>query len=188
MAKRSGAAGEKKKQGKLDRLVREHLHLVYREAALVMRRRGGDGCEWDDLVQEGALGLMQALDGWDGKRPLENYARMRVRGAMLDSLRDYNKTRYKQIRKIIPLEDIPEPTDGVPLPPADAERRELIPLLKRGLSRTQRIIFDAYFIEGIFQREIAAIVGRSQSNVARVIDAMVQRWRHILGTDGRRKK
>jgi RNA polymerase sigma factor for flagellar operon FliA len=43
----------------------------------------------DDLVQVGCIGLIQALDGFDPRAgaSFETYARLRIRGAMLDELR-----------------------------------------------------------------------------------------------------
>lgn len=42
----------------------------------------------DDLVQEGVIGLAEALDRYDADRgPVASYCRLRVRGAMIDALR-----------------------------------------------------------------------------------------------------
>lgn len=43
----------------------------------------------EDLLQCGVIGLMQALDSWkvDGGASFETWARLRIRGAMLDELR-----------------------------------------------------------------------------------------------------
>jgi RNA polymerase sigma factor for flagellar operon FliA len=43
----------------------------------------------DDLIQVGCIGLIQALDGFDPRMgaSFETYARLRIRGAMLDELR-----------------------------------------------------------------------------------------------------
>jgi RNA polymerase sigma factor for flagellar operon FliA len=48
----------------------------------------GDGLG-DDLIQAGCIGLIQALDGFDPRAgaSFETYARLRIRGAMLDELR-----------------------------------------------------------------------------------------------------
>ena len=43
----------------------------------------------DDLVQEGVIGLLAALDRFDDERGVkfETFAEQRVRGAMIDALR-----------------------------------------------------------------------------------------------------
>jgi len=63
----------------------------------------------DDLLQCGAMGLVQALDSWDPKRnvPFEAWARLKIRGAMLDELRrqDYLskdcRRRFKALRHAV---------------------------------------------------------------------------------------
>src|SRR5580692_8017041 len=63
----------------------------------------------DDLLQCGAMGLMQALESWDQTRgvPFEAWARLRIRGAMLDELRrqDYLskdcRRRWKALQKAV---------------------------------------------------------------------------------------
>jgi RNA polymerase sigma factor for flagellar operon FliA len=61
----------------------------------------------DDLLQCGAMGLLQAMESWDPGRgvPFEAWARLRIRGAMLDELRrqDYLskdcRRRWKALQK-----------------------------------------------------------------------------------------
>jgi len=61
----------------------------------------------DDLLQCGAIGLLQALETWDPSRkvPFEAWARLKIRGAMLDELRrqDYlskeSRRRWKALQK-----------------------------------------------------------------------------------------
>ena len=63
----------------------------------------------DDLLQCGSMGLMQALDSWDSGRgtPFEAWARLRIRGAMLDELRrqDYLskecRRRWKALQRAV---------------------------------------------------------------------------------------
>jgi RNA polymerase sigma factor (sigma-70 family) len=67
-----------------DRLVVSQLGLVRSVAS----RYGGLGLEYDDLVQEGSLGLLDAIERYDASRgvPFERFARFRVRRAILDAL------------------------------------------------------------------------------------------------------
>jgi RNA polymerase sigma factor for flagellar operon FliA len=61
----------------------------------------------DDLQQCGSMGLMQALESWDPTRgvPFEAWARLRIRGAMLDELRRQDtlskecRRRWKALQK-----------------------------------------------------------------------------------------
>ncbi|MCM3128739.1 MULTISPECIES: FliA/WhiG family RNA polymerase sigma factor [unclassified Paenibacillus] len=80
-----------KEQGDLDarnQLIEKHLHIVqYVSSRLAVGLP--KNVSKDDLESNGALGLMDALDKFDYKRGLqfETYASWRVRGAILDGLR-----------------------------------------------------------------------------------------------------
>src|SRR5215469_15373032 len=60
---------------------------------------------FDDLVHAGILGLIDAVDKFDPARnvQLKSYARFRIRGAILDSLRQMDwspRSRRRQARRI----------------------------------------------------------------------------------------
>lgn len=71
-------------RGARDRLVVAHLGLVREVAA----RYRGAGLPFDDLVQEGSLGLLEAIDRYDPYRGAEfaSFARFRVRRAIRNAL------------------------------------------------------------------------------------------------------
>lgn len=71
-----------------DQLVEAHLDLV-RQLAVRVARRLPPSFELDDLVQQGCLGLLQAADRYDPdlNSSFDAYARPRIKGAMLDSIR-----------------------------------------------------------------------------------------------------
>ncbi len=78
----------KKKPSKED-LIRQHAPLVKKIAYHLMARLPAS-VEVDDLIQVGLIGLMDALERFDGNQgaQFESYATQRIRGAMLDDLRD----------------------------------------------------------------------------------------------------
>jgi len=63
----------------------------------------------DDLLQCGSMGLLQAMENWDPGRsvPFEAWARLRIRGAMLDELRRQDtlskecRRRWKALQKAL---------------------------------------------------------------------------------------
>ena len=80
--------------------IEEYLPLV-RAIAGRIRRRLPTNVELDDLVQEGLIGLNEALERFEqGQHPnFEAYACRRIEGAMLDALRkDDPLTRDERIR------------------------------------------------------------------------------------------
>lgn len=72
-----------------ERLLLEHLSLVRHVAKSIHARLPQHVC-LDDLIQAGVLGLIQAIDKYDSTKnvQLKSYAQFRIRGAILDNLRD----------------------------------------------------------------------------------------------------
>ena len=70
-------------------VVGDHLGLVRSIAARYL----GYGLEFDDLVQEGSIGLLDAIDRYDPSRgiPFDLYARFRIRGAIRNALTDQSR-------------------------------------------------------------------------------------------------
>jgi RNA polymerase primary sigma factor len=78
---RAARAGDRKAR---ERVIREHGKLVRSTAT----RYTGLGLPFEDLVQEGAIGLLEAVDAWEEERgaSFETFARWHVRRAMTDAL------------------------------------------------------------------------------------------------------
>jgi RNA polymerase sigma factor (sigma-70 family) len=76
-------------QGARERLVASHLDMV---RAIASRYRGM-GLSFDDLVQEGCIGLLEAIDRYDPARGagFDAFARFRVRRAIRNSLTDRSR-------------------------------------------------------------------------------------------------
>jgi RNA polymerase sigma factor FliA len=76
------------------------LPLV-RHMALQLRRRLPAHVETDDLVSLGVIGLLDAVRKFDRRRhvKIESYARYRIRGAILDGLRDWDNASRDLRRK-----------------------------------------------------------------------------------------
>lgn len=72
-----------------DRLVTAHVGLV-RSMAIRLAQRLPAQVELDDLISVGTMGLIDAAERYRPSTgvPFEAFARRRVRGAMLDALRD----------------------------------------------------------------------------------------------------
>ncbi len=78
---RAARAGDRKAR---EQVVREHGRLVRG----ISSRYVGLGVPFDDLVQEGTLGLLEAVEAWDESRgtSFETFARWHVRRAVTDAL------------------------------------------------------------------------------------------------------
>ncbi|MCL5671656.1 MAG: FliA/WhiG family RNA polymerase sigma factor [Acidobacteria bacterium] len=81
------------------------LPLVKR-VALQMRGRLPAHVELDDLVSEGTVGLIDAVRKFDPAKgvTIESYARYRIRGSILDSLRDQDHASRDMRRRIKKVE------------------------------------------------------------------------------------
>ena len=78
-------------KGQLDRdaLIRQHVPLV-RRIAHHMIAKLPPNVELDDLIQVGMMGLAEALSRYETAQGVqfETFASQRIRGAMLDELRE----------------------------------------------------------------------------------------------------
>ena len=76
-----------------DSISPELLSLVKR-TALHLKGRLPKNVELDDLMQSGLEGLVQAMNAFDKARniSLEQFAKSRIRGAMLDDVRRLSQT------------------------------------------------------------------------------------------------
>lgn len=80
--------------------IENFLPLV-RLIARILRHRLPSNVEYDDLFQDGCIGLMEALRTYrPGKgSELRGWATLRIRGAMLDGLRERADISREQIKK-----------------------------------------------------------------------------------------
>jgi RNA polymerase sigma factor for flagellar operon FliA len=86
-----------------EKLILEHLPQV-RLVARKIHERLPDSVCFDDLLSAGVIGLIQAIDNFDPRQnvKLKTYAEFRIRGSILDSLRDTDwapRLKRKQARE-----------------------------------------------------------------------------------------
>jgi RNA polymerase sigma factor FliA len=99
-AREASAKNESERRRERDELTLRLIGLV-RRVALEMRDRLPAHVDVDDLVSAGTLGLMEAVKRFEsGKQvKIETYARYRIRGAILDALRDLDPASRDMRRK-----------------------------------------------------------------------------------------
>jgi RNA polymerase sigma factor FliA len=87
-----------------DRVVK--LLPLVRRVALNMRGHLPAHVELDDLISDGTVGLIDAVRKFDPARgvTIESYARYRIRGAILDSLRDQDHASRDMRRRMKKIE------------------------------------------------------------------------------------
>ena len=74
-----------------------YMPLVHSIASMVSGKGLPPNIEYDDLVSDGSIGLMKAWENFDPKRGVkfETYASYRIRGEILDGLKNYNPVPYR---------------------------------------------------------------------------------------------
>ncbi|WP_095210139.1 sigma-70 family RNA polymerase sigma factor [Endozoicomonas ascidiicola] len=93
MQQLKGLSAYKQQSGNATRddLIKGHLGLVKKVALHIAGALGGDVPK-DDLLQAGMMGLLDAASKYEPSRqiPFEQYARIRIRGAVIDELRQWD--------------------------------------------------------------------------------------------------
>lgn len=81
-----------------DQLAARNMGLVH----AVARRYEGQGLDYDELVQEGAIGLLRALERYDPERgaKLSTYATHIIRGKIVRALREQNGVIRKPVNVV----------------------------------------------------------------------------------------
>lgn len=92
-----------------ERLMLQHYSLVRTIAGRLVRRLPAS-VDVNELIQEGFIGLIEAIDRFDPSRsvPFKAYAEIRIRGAMVDKLRNIDHVPRSVRRKYAELQNTRE--------------------------------------------------------------------------------
>ncbi|MDR3309865.1 MAG: sigma-70 family RNA polymerase sigma factor [Oscillospiraceae bacterium] len=164
-------------------LSEEEIALRYaklvRRCARPFFLQGGDG---EDLIQEGMLGLLSAIRGFDPARgvPFEAFAELCVRRRIISAVK---KGSLGSLPGTLPLEagetrfaaDTERVSDPEELVLARERAREMKSRIEADLSKFEREVARLY-LDGLTYDEIGHAVGRN----AKSIDNAVQRIRRKL--------
>lgn len=79
------------------KMLEQYMPLVNSIASMVSGKGLPPNIEFDDLVSDGVIGLMKAWNNFDPNRGVkfETYASYRIRGEILDGLKNYNPVPYR---------------------------------------------------------------------------------------------
>lgn len=184
-----------------DALVEQHLPLVYWLAGRIASRHRDVSAEHDDLVQEGAVALIGAIERYrpQGGASLAGYVTFRIRGAMLDYLRSrqgWSRYRHARVAEFtslstlvydddhgvgmtleatIPDERLPDPDERL----AEADERAALCAAVARLPERERQIVTWYYT-GRMQDSIGAHLGISQSRVSQIRSRAIRRLRAAM--------
>jgi RNA polymerase sigma factor for flagellar operon FliA len=183
--------------------IRGYLPLVHQVVAAYSRRLPAN-VQRDDLLSAGVFGLVDSLRRRrEGSDAFEPYARVRIRGAVVDELRaqDWLSRRARDAAGAahaagddlppvhVSLTDLPtvEATLDVRAANDSPEDRLVAALDRRVLARAldalperERLIVAQHFFDGLRLREIAASLGVSEPRVSQILSRALERLRAFL--------
>lgn len=192
-------------QGNID--PAEHVGIVYAIAA-TLRKKMPPHVDVDDLVGDGMVGLLQAAAAFDPAKGVSfaSYAGRRVRGAMLDGLRDRDHiSRSHRARLAAAGRDAPRVV-SIDAPMArdgdghvadlgemlsDVRHREKhiaasgqLAELLAPLGCLERVVLRLRYGHGWSLLDIGEFVGLSESRIQQISKASMARLRDAAGLDG----
>ena len=180
---------EFKEQGNLDsrRLLIEHYQpLVFKVTA---RWRANDAVIMD-LVQEGTVGLIEAVESYDHRRGVafSLFAAHRIRGRMLNYLDREGKLVYEYIDAAAgDGQDLQGPSHQVIDPTADvshqAEQNFLTEQVKKAMDRLppkEQLVVSGVFLEEREPKQLAEALDISVSHLYRLQKQGIRRMRGML--------
>ncbi len=224
-----------------NQLMEVYMPIVKHNAERIRTRLPGN-VELDDLIQVGAIGLMDAINGFDIARGVkfETFCSARVCGAILDGLRSMdwvprqvrtNATKMKEkIREMegrlgrqprdteiaqelsMPLDEVQRIVRDTQMttltsldkkwaqndssrtlreidvlvdrrdedPSAKLQNADLIRVVTKGLSQSERLIIILYYYENLTMKEIGATLNLSESRVSQMHTAIMRRLQDQL--------
>ncbi len=124
-----------------EQMVEKHVPLVKRVAYHLMGRMPSS-VQLDDLIQAGIVGLLEAINNYDGSKgaSFETYARIRIQGAMIDEVRrgDWTpRSVYRKARQLAEATHAVEAREG-----REARPEEVAAELGIDLDAYNRILRD----------------------------------------------
>ncbi len=180
--------------------IRRHIPLVRTVVASFARRLPANVLR-DDLVAAGVLGLVDSLrkNGGDDSPTFESYARIRIRGAILDELRaqDWLPRRarwaaegktghHPTVVAVIGLDETVERTA------ADANVKDAATMLEevddaRQLAEVvdllpvrERVIVRMHYFQGARFKDIGAALGVSEPRISQLHTRAIKQLRKLL--------
>ena len=181
-------------QGVPSALILRNQSWVRKQAQAFMRHLPSN-VEKADLIQVGLIGVAQAALSfvWEGDRETEEakeafvrYARMRVKGAMLDELRQRDHLGRAQRRKVKVIEVSPahEPATAKDEVEARVDTGMLMRRLEKffaTLPERERLVIDSYLGVGMTPVELAQSLEISASRVSQLFRSVCERIGIHLG-------
>ncbi|HEX2572773.1 MAG TPA: sigma-70 family RNA polymerase sigma factor [Polyangia bacterium] len=176
----------------------QYLEMVRRIAGSIVRHLPAH-VDREELISLGYMGLVEARERFDASRgvPFAAFAAMRVRGAMLDGLRQIDvvsrgeRARLRRSNEAASVKRVDfacAESSAAPVAPVDEElasyqQRQLLWKAFRVLSERQRLIVQRYFFEEQPLKTIGKELGLSESRICQIVAEVVDRLRSLVNDE-----
>src|SRR5215217_1342834 len=137
----------------IDQVYALHADGVYRYALYQL----GDWAAAEDVVGEVFLRLLKTIDQYE-------YRGLPLRAYLFRIARNLGIDQQRKLGRLSPLEDVPEPISMSANPAILAEQRlgwEELRQTMETLTEEQRQVVLLRFVEGMDNRQVAEVIGRS---------------------------
>lgn len=167
-------------------LIEENLFLVEALVSGLVRRRPNLRNQREDLIQDGTIGLIEAIDSYSLFRgaSLTTWIVEKVKGALLMAARGYEK-EIQLIVEDLQLDssrfDDLAATANDELPAAEA--RVLVASLLQQLTPRQRDAIELHYLQGLNKVEVAQHMDISESRVRQLIINGLVKLKVLAGSD-----
>jgi RNA polymerase sigma-70 factor, ECF subfamily len=165
------------------RLIRLHQRRVYACAVSML----GDGGDADDAVQETFLRAWRAIARFDGRSQLSTWLYRVCVNVCLNHIRRRKRHDASDISDPRMPEPSADPTQGATDPRQAVEARQMsgrIATALDGLSESLRTTVVLVLVQGMPQKEVAAVLGCSEGTIAWRIHEARRRLRLALADSG----
>lgn len=184
-----------------ERLILEYAHIV-KYVAGRLKIYLNHNMDFDDLVSCGIFGLIDAVEKFDMSKGVkfESYASLRIRGAIIDGLRDLDwvprSVRRKskndentELQSMVSLDDFlaqnmdfAASDDGTPENHIDKiELRNILIEAIENLSERDRLVITLHYFEELTLRELSKTLEISESRVSQIHTRALSKMQENLG-------
>ena len=163
-------------------LVSRHTRLV-RICARPLFLAGGDK---EDLVQEGMIGLLDAIRSYDPDRgsSFEGYAVLCIRRRMISAIRSASAQKNAPLNESLPMEEsLPAASDPETAFIQRENIRGFMEALQASLTAAERQVLSLY-LDGCSYREISQRIGKTPKSVDNTVQRIRRKAARLFGEDG----
>ncbi len=171
--------------------MRELIHRHTRLVRACARPLFLAGADHEDLVQEGMIGLVEAIRLYDpgSGTSFQSFAALCIRRQMVSAVRAASAQKHAPLNESVSFEVVL--SREYPFSGADPESelivreglRELMDALRTVLTNTEKAVLE-FFLDGLSYQEIAERIGKPRKSVDNAVQRIRRKATYILGESG----